>query len=345
MLYLIIINYLIKKTMKLSTIWKLLTAAAITTTPTSTPSDTIKKIWEPTQKIAQTTLECAIVKWKIKSCSQEELMQLALEYTNKHQINVDTSGLAHTASLSPKIMKYYFWENFNKVDYPKGIPFLKDWAIDHDYNPTVEWNLQYLIWKTGVSTYLTLSDEHQKFIQEIADIILTDEYVQNIEEHKKDKKIPYDIVSSWEKDLKTNNLSFFVMKVVYLLKDIQEIRSWVDSQFSRAEKLLNKYQEKKWYNIPEELLQKLDELKPEIENIIKIHKLLDEQGLKNTMDYRKKEQVILDEIVRIQEELKEQNDIISWKKWILKEKDAEIKKLQEYLDTLKRFSGIVWISE
>jgi hypothetical protein len=57
-------------------------------------------------------------------------------------------------------------------------------------------NLQYLIGNSGVSSYLKLSSEHQKFIQEIADIILTDEYVQNIEEHKKDKKIPYDIVSS-----------------------------------------------------------------------------------------------------------------------------------------------------
>jgi len=315
-----------------------LSAIAITTSPISANSvtnctkshiDILDEMWEKQKKVCE--------------MSQAEIMLLASELSEKKPIKYDLSKLSHTASLSPEIMKKYF--DWNKVTYPAFKPS-KSWEIDEKWwKPTVEWNLQYLIWKTGVSTYLTLSDEHQNFIQEIADIILTDEYVQNIEEHKKDKKIPYDIVSSWEKYLKTNNLSFFVMKVVYLLKDIQEIRSWVDSQFSRAEKLLNKYQEKKWYNIPEELLQKLDELKPEIENIIKIHKLLDEQGLKNTMDFRKKEQVLNDEISRIKKEINKNESIIKWNEDIIKNNYKEIKKLKAYLDTLKRLRKALWISE
>ena len=62
-----------------------------------------------------------------------------------------------SAQLSPTMMHHYFDNNSDKA-----------------------WNLQYLIWETGVSSYLNLSEENKKFIQELADLILTDEYAENI---------------------------------------------------------------------------------------------------------------------------------------------------------------------
>ena len=53
-----------------------------------------------------------------------------------------------SAQLSPTIMHHYFDNNSDKA-----------------------WNLQYLIWETGVSSYLNLSEENKEFIQELANLI------------------------------------------------------------------------------------------------------------------------------------------------------------------------------
>jgi hypothetical protein len=44
---------------------------------------------------------------------------------------------------------------------------------------------------------------------------------------------------------------------------------------------------------------------------MKIHELLDEKGLAQEMDFRKKENVILKEIERVKAEIKEKNDVLS----------------------------------
>jgi hypothetical protein len=70
------------------------------------------------------------------------------------------------------------------------------------------------------------------------------------------------------------------------------------------------------------------------------------------MDFRKKENVILKEIERVKAEIKEKNDVLSWKKWIIKKQEEDIIKQREkireldlYIKTLERFRGVIGISE
>jgi hypothetical protein len=269
--------------------------------------------------------------WKIVSASLLFLTML------------NSSEYILVAQLSPKLQKYYFkWNNLLNPSKSKTI---------YKRDLKVSWNLQYLIWITWVSSYLTLTDKHKDLVKEIANIILTDKYAKNIEENKRNKTRNYDVVSSWEKDLKTSSLWLLLYRTITLLQDIEMVRKGSNNTYQLILKTLTKYEEKKWYKPDPKLYTILKQLEPEIQSVLKVHEFLDKQGLAKEMDYRKKEEAITKELARAKAELKEKNDVLAWKKWIIKEKndilawldsdikwlDKKIKELDEYIKTLQRF--------
>ena len=244
-------------------------------------------------------------------------------------------------SLSPAKMEKYFWVKNNRVI---STTMSKD-------RLKVKWDLQYLIWKTWVSSYLNLSKEHQDIVKKIADILLTDEYAENIEENKKHKTRNYDIVSSWEKDLKTSHLWIFIKRAIFLLQDVQEIRKSSQRLYKNLLKSLDEYKEKKWYSPNPKLYTVLKTLEPKIQAVLKVHEFLDQKGLAKEMDYRKKEDAIKAEIAKIEAEIRDNNDIIKWQeskikwqeskiKWLdkdIKSQEKKIKELNAYIKTLNKF--------
>jgi hypothetical protein len=190
--------------------------------------------------------------------------------------------------------------------------------------------LQYLIWESWVSNYLALSKKHQQFIQDLANILLTDKYAKNIEENKRNHSRNYDIVSSWKKDMKSSSLWLLLKTYTSFLRDIEEIRSWVGKWYTQILNKINKYKEKRWFNPDSKLYDLLETLKLEVEWVELVHKFLDEKWLVQEMDFRKREKAILYEIERIKAEIKWQETKIKWQ-------EEEIKKLDNYLKVLNRF--------
>jgi hypothetical protein len=173
------------------------------------------------------------VDWKVQTWKDAISSQvaLALEMMKGWQIpTIDISRLPHLAQLSPKYQKHYF--NWNRE------------ISENDKEPKVEWNLQYLIWPTWVWTYLNLSEKHQEFVKDIANILLTDDYAENIEENKKNHTRNYDIISEWKQKLKTAHLTLFITRYINLLQDIEMIRAWADKSYKYLFKALNNYKEK-----------------------------------------------------------------------------------------------------
>ena len=257
---------------------------------------------------------------------------LALEMMKAWEVpKIDILKLPHYASLSPEIQKYFF--NWNRADYQ--LSNFKTWDIEHrGQEPKVEWNLQYLIWPEWVSSYLALSKEHQQFIQDLANLLLTDEYAKDIEKNKRNHSRKYEKIE-WTK-LKTWHLALLLKKSLLLIRDIETITSWVDKRFKSIISTSKKYEEKKWYNVDSKLYELLETLKPEVEAVEKVHEFLRKKGLEREMDNRKKSEVILAEIKRIEAQIKEKDIKI-------KEKDIKIKELDKYLQTLKRLSWLVWV--
>ena len=272
----------------------------------------------------------------------EKLMKKAMQIANNNPIKFDFKTAPHYAKLSPELQKHFF--SWNRVDYPK---INLTWEIIRNApKPKYEWNLQYLVWETWMWTYLTLSKEHQKVIQDLANILLTDEYAKNIEENA---KIDWDnyIIIDW--DLDTFSLSDFLERSIYILRWIQWVERWIDENYNVLLKDLKKYS--KYKNI-KQFYDKLLTFKPKIEAIKEIFKNLDKQNYKNEMDFRKREAIIKQELKKVEEELKKKYGIIVWLqgevKWLQGEVQwlqEEIRKKLEYIKTLKRLHGLIWISQ
>jgi len=245
-----------------------------------------------------------------------------------------TAQLPHFASLSPKMMHYYFQWN-------------REVASDSTTNKWVkyDWNLQYLIGESWVSTYLTLNKKHQNFIQKLADLILTDEYAKNIEENKRNKTRNYNVISiKWNKKFKTARLSSVIQLSINLLQDIELVTTWVDWRYERINKLLQRFESKNWYKVNPQIYNLLETLQPEIDWVLAVHKLINEKGLAQKKDFTKKQKIILAEIKKIEEENNKLDTILEEeiKKW--KEKDTileeEIKKWKEK-DTILKEKDII----
>ncbi|MDQ7009506.1 MAG: hypothetical protein Q9M94_04420 [Candidatus Gracilibacteria bacterium] len=257
--------------------------------------------------------------------TQSELMKLALEFSNGNQIKVDTSKLPHTAELSPEIMKHYF--EGNGVDYPQTLPFNKDGSLVKENNPTFKGNLQYLIGKVGVSSYLNLSPEHQEIVQKISDIILDDIQLKN----------PSGLSEE------TKDLGYFIEDIVNLLQDIGMIRSGLNENYKT---MLLDIDDLGLSEVKCEGLKKiLTELYPDIVGINEVHKFLNEQNIQLEMDYEVVKKRLLEEIARIKAEIKEKDDIIAGRKGILKEKDDIIAGrkgiLKEQMEEIKEQDDII----
>ena len=221
-------------------------------------------------------------------------------------------------------------------------------VMQHFFKSNTESNLQYLVGKSGVSSYKTLSDEHKVFIQKITNIILTDKYAKNLEAKKKGEVKEYLVVSSWKKELKTGHLRILITRITYLLDDIEQVTSGVDLRYKNIISELNKYKKERWYILDENIFKLLRKIEPKIERVLKVHRLLKEKGLAQEKDFRKKEAVILKEIERVnaiikgqEEKIKGQEEKIKGQEERRKKLDKRIKELNAYLKVLKKFRKVV----
>jgi len=179
-------------------------------------------------------------------------------------------------------------------------------------------NLQYLIWTDWASSYLALSKEHKLFVQDLANLLLTDEYAKNIEENKRNHSRKYQVISKWERKLKTSSLWLLLRTYSNFLRDIEKVRSWVGKSYNNILWKINKYKEKRWFNPNPKLYELLETLKPEVEAVEKVHEFLRKKGLEMEMNNRKKSEAILAEIKRLE--------------WILQRERAKTKELDEIIN-------------
>lgn len=244
--------------------------------------------------------------------------------------DIDLSKYPKFASLSWDKMGYYFdWNNVEiRTDYKPDI----SWKINHRKKISdiykIEWNLQYLLWETTTITYMNLDNDHKELIKEMSDIILTDEYAKDIEDKRKwvDKKM--DIVE-WTK-FKTIWFALYLKRVVNLCHDIEEVNSWVMKRYNWILSSVKNFETKKWYTMNKQAIELLSSLRWEIEAVLQIHKLLDEEIGRNSMDYKKKHDLLL-------KELEEKTEILKQLKTNNDKLEAFIKIANRFLDINGRY--------
>ena len=242
------------------------------------------------------------------------------------------------SSLSQKKMDYYWkWNSIKtKTDYnPRA--HRRNERIKPSDMYDIKWKLQYLLWDSPTVTYMKLNKDHQELIQKISQIILTDEYAQDIEDKRDwtDKKLEK---IEWTK-LNTTVLTLIVKKVIDLSSSIENVNSWSGKWYKGVLKSIKRF-EKKWYITDSKILILIDTLKPEIEAVMELHRLLNEKAGKDSMDYNKKYDILIKEIAETKNRIeKTKNRIEKTKKDIIKLKEKNAK-LEAFIKVANRFLDI-----
>jgi len=293
------------------------------------------------------------IEWQVlaqKETAQDltkEQVRIALEMMNaweKPIIDISKlSNLPHYAELSPNMFDALFNPKKNIVSKPQ---FSMKGSIKHNDKAKATWILQYLVWSAEVvSSYNALSEEHKKFIQDLANLLLTDDkYVDNI---IKQTQLEWDnyIVLAWDYD--TFDISGILEDSIKLLRWIEIVEKWIEDKYNYLIEILNDYkntipdEKQKIRNQLNTALVRIQSFKWDINDIIDYYKFLEQEWIKTQETSGSEISNIIDaKINKILAEIKEKDDIIKKK---VKEKDDIIKKQNKqikYLEKLKKLSKL-----